>query len=116
MVQSGASNVDGETRALLQLWHALPPAQRARVYRYAASLKRDAPMATTDVTPRAACDVVAALRALVRRYPGLERRHLVAQAGELLAQHQMEGRPAADVIAELEQLFELEAARLPEGR
>lgn len=106
-----APNTDADTAALLDVWRRLPSAERGRVYRYAASLLRG-----DSVSPQTGgSDVVGALRTLVRRYPQVERRRLIARAGELLAQHRLAGRPAPMVIAELEAMFAHEAARAARG-
>ena len=49
--------------------------------------------------------VVMAIRRLVRTYPMLDRRELIAEASRFMAQHALEGRPAAEVIDDLEVTF-----------
>lgn len=52
--------------------------------------------------PPATETVVQAIRRLSRSYPGLGRHALMPLAERLLAQHMVDGRPAAEVIDELE--------------
>jgi hypothetical protein len=49
--------------------------------------------------------VVMAIRRLVRTYPMLDRRLLMADASQIMAQHALEGRAAEAVIDELELVF-----------
>lgn len=50
--------------------------------------------------------VVAAIKRLSRTYPMLDKRKILNQASALMAQHVMGGREAAEVIDELEVIFE----------
>jgi hypothetical protein len=49
--------------------------------------------------------VVMAIRRLVRTYPMLDRRLLMTDASQIMAQHALEGRAAEAVIDELELVF-----------
>jgi hypothetical protein len=49
--------------------------------------------------------VVKAVRRLTRAYPMLDRRKLMADTSQLMTAHAIEGRPAAEVIDELEAMF-----------
>ncbi len=49
--------------------------------------------------------VTLAIRRLVRTYPMLDRRRLMGEASKFMAQHAIDGRPAAEVIDELEAVF-----------
>ena len=49
--------------------------------------------------------VLQAVRRLNRSYPGLRRAALLQPVGELLSQHLVDARAAAEVIAELEALY-----------
>ena len=56
--------------------------------------------------PRPAGETVTmAIRRLTRTYPMLDRRKLMAEASQFMAQHALEGREAAAVIDELEAVF-----------
>ncbi len=50
--------------------------------------------------------VVAAMRRLSRNYPMLNKDELLHQAAALMNAHVMQGRPASEVIDELENLFQ----------
>lgn len=50
--------------------------------------------------------VVKAIRRLTRTYPMLDRRQLMNETSRCMAEHALNGRPAAEVIAELEIVFE----------
>lgn len=50
--------------------------------------------------------VVMAIRRLTRVYPMLDRRRLMGPTSQLMTQHALQGRPAAEVIEELEVVFE----------
>jgi hypothetical protein len=50
--------------------------------------------------------VVMAIRRLTRSYPMLDRRKLIGQTSQLMAEHALQGRAAAEVITELEVVFE----------
>ena len=49
--------------------------------------------------------VVMAVRRLTRSYPMLDRRKLMNETSRCMAEHALKGRPAAEVIAELELVF-----------
>lgn len=49
--------------------------------------------------------VVKAIKRLAQTYPMLDRRKLFGETSKFLAQHTLEGRPAAAVIDELEVVF-----------
>lgn len=65
----------------------------------AAAVKRPEPRPPDE-------SVVAAIRRLTRVYPVLERRRLMGPVSMLMAQHALQGREAAEVIDELEAVFE----------
>lgn len=75
---------------------------------FLAAAGQDGPVSQAPVamTRPAAETVTMAIRRLVRGYPMLDRRRLMAEASRLMAQHALQGRPTADVIDELERLFE----------
>ena len=50
--------------------------------------------------------VVMAIQRLARVYPMLDRRKLMGPTSQLMSQHALQGRPAAEVIEELEIVFE----------
>jgi hypothetical protein len=56
--------------------------------------------------------VVMAVRRLRRSYPMLDRRKLIHETSRCMAEHALEGRPAAEVIAELETVFARHYSRI----
>ncbi len=112
---------DERRRTLLAVFEGLEPRQQDVLMDFAATLAvRDdlsAP-ATMRPEPRPADEsVVAAIKRLTRAYPAAERRRLMGPASLLMAQHALQGRAAAEVIDDLEVVFErqhLEAARSDE--
>ena len=58
------------------------------------------------IVPRPARETVTmAIRRMVRSYPMLDRRKLMSDASQFLAQHALEGRAAHEVIDDLEAVF-----------
>lgn len=103
-----------DARRLIEIWNRLGARERASLLDYASFLaQRAAPpgaVSAASVPPNES--VVQAIRRLNRSYPAL-RRHALAQRVEmLLAQHMMDDRPAADVIADLERHYAEQHARL----
>ena len=97
-------------RELLGLFGRLAPTQQEKLIAFAELLAGGAPDASRGervIIARPTRETVTmALRRLVRSYPMLDRRRLMGEASRLMAQHALEGRPAAEVIDELEALFE----------
>lgn len=97
---------------LLALFARLDISQQDSLLEFASSLAaRDVPSGAAAARPcpgpRPADESVAlAIRRLTRGYPMLDRRKLMGPASALLAQHALQGRAAAEVIDELEQVFE----------
>jgi hypothetical protein len=96
---------------LLDVFAQLAPEQQERLIAFAEFLAVNPPD-TADIarepvaTPRPDNETVTlAIRRLVRTYPMLDRRRLMAEASRFLAQHALEGRAANEVIDELEGVF-----------
>ena len=65
------------------------------------------PVAALQPEPRPAGEsVVMAIKRLTRTYPMLDRRKLMGPTSLLMSQHALQGRAGADVIDELEVVFE----------
>jgi hypothetical protein len=100
-----------EDRKLLELFEQLAPEQQERLIAFAEFLSEGATEpAGADRAPSATArpeneTVTMAIRRLVRTYPMLDRRKLMVEASEFMAQHALQGRPAREVIDELEGLF-----------
>lgn len=102
----------GEERrqALLTVFEQLDARRQDMLMEFAATLAAhdDASVpATKRPEPRPEQEsVVAAIKRLTRVYPGAERRRLMGPVSMLMAQHALQGGAAAQVIDELEALFE----------
>lgn len=102
-----------ETR-LLALYRKLAESDRHALQTYAEFLAvRSGALGpeSTDVAPQIEPrpegeSVVMAIRRLTRSYPMLDRRKLIGQTSQLMAEHALQGRDAAEVITELEVVFE----------
>jgi hypothetical protein len=98
-------------RNLLDLFERLEPEQQERLIAFAEFLAEGATDANSAARepvalPRPAGETVTmAIRRLVRTYPMLDRRKLMVEASGFMAQHALQGRPADEVIDELEALF-----------
>ena len=96
---------------LLDLFEQLAPEQQERLIAFAEFLSGGAAdsggaAGGPAVLARPENETVTmAIRRLVRTYPTLDRRKLMAEASELMAQHALQGRAAREVIDELEALF-----------
>jgi hypothetical protein len=107
-------------KQLLELFERLAPEQQDRLIAFAEFLADEPPVAPDAalaplVIPRPEGESVAmAIRRLVRSYPMLDRRRLMVEASQFIAQHALEGRPALEVIDELEKMFGQHYQRLRE--
>ena len=99
-----------EEGKLLELFDQLTSEQQDKLIAFAEFLTVSPvghPIASEPLAiPRPDTETVTmAIRRLVRSYPMLERRRLMGEASQLLAQHVLQGRPSAKVIDDLEALF-----------
>jgi hypothetical protein len=97
-------------RKLLEFFEQLAPEQQEVLIAFAEFLAARSPQRAPAEAPRPIArasgeTVVMAIRRLVRTYPMLDRRKLLAEASHYMAQHALEGRPAQEVIEELEAVF-----------
>lgn len=100
----------GSEQKLLELFERLAPESQETLLAFAEFLAargpRDRSFAEPVPIPRPHEEtVVMAIRRLTRTYPMLDRRRLLAEASRYMAQHALEGRPASEVIEELEAVF-----------
>ena len=100
-------------QALLAAFGQLDGAQQDMLLEFAAFLAvrttvaSAAPVTAPQPEPRPAVEsVVVAIKRLTRTYPMLDRRKLMGPTSQLMAQHALQGRAAAEVIDELEVMFE----------
>lgn len=104
---------DERQQALLAAFGRLDERQQEMLLEFAAFMAaRNAAaapvMAPPQPEPRPAEEsVVLAIKRLSRTYPQIDRRRLMGPTSQLMAQHALQGRAAAEVIDELEVLFEL---------
>jgi hypothetical protein len=102
----------GGDKQLLDLFERLAPEQQDRLIAFAEFLAGDSPdelelvREAVAIPPPQGETVTMAIRRLVRTYPMLDRRRLMVEASRFMAQHALEGRPANEVIDELERVFE----------
>jgi hypothetical protein len=99
-----------EEKKLLDLFDRLTSEQQEKLIAFAEFLTAsatDEPPPTEPVAiPRPARETVTmAIRRLVRAYPMLDRRRLMAEAAQLMAQHALQGRRSVEIIDELEKVF-----------
>jgi hypothetical protein len=100
-----------EDKKLLELFEQLAPEQQERLIAFAEFLSggvTEPAAAGRDpaAIPRPENETVTmAIRRLVQTYPMLDRRKLMVEASEFMAQHALQGRSAREVIDDLEGLF-----------
>jgi hypothetical protein len=100
-----------DEKQLLDLFERLAPEQQDRLIAFAEFLDGSAPHAAGTASEPVAIPrpegetVMMAIRRLVRTYPILDRKRLMAEASQFMAQHALNGRPAVEVIDELEKVF-----------
>lgn len=106
---------DPQQRELLRLFRELDRDKRQSLLEFAAFLwqqqggaEEAAPVPAEPLPiPRPAEEsVVAAIRRLAETYPMLNRDELLHRASDLMSTHVLHGRGAAEVIDELQQLFD----------
>jgi hypothetical protein len=106
-------------QALLAAFDRLDARRQDMLMEFAATLAaRDggsAPMAMRPGPRPADESVVAAIRRLTRAYPAAGRRRLMGPVSVLMAQHALQGRPAKEVIDELEAAFERDHSKAARG-
>jgi hypothetical protein len=98
----------GVEKKLLDLFERLAPEQQENLIAFAEFLGERAPSAAREPIPlpRPAGETVTlAIRRLAQTYPMLDRRKLMAEASQFMAQHALEGRAAREVIDDLEAVF-----------
>lgn len=105
-----------DQQSLLKLYRQLSPSDREGLLSYAEFLRQRAAGADeqgvaleaqlpADIPRPESETVVAAMRRLSRTFYMIEKDELLHEASELMTAHLMQGRPAAEVIDELEVVF-----------
>jgi hypothetical protein len=103
--------MERDEKQLLDLFERLAPEQQDGLIAFAEFLggkpPRGADFAREPVAiPRPDGErVTMAIRRLARTYPMLDRKRLMAEAAQFMAQHALEGRAAREVIDDLEAVF-----------
>jgi hypothetical protein len=102
--------VRSDEKKLLELFDRLTSEQQDKLIAFAEFLTAGAPeeprTSEPVAIPRPARETVSmAIRRLVRTYPMLDRRRLMGEASQFMAQHALQGRPSVEVIDELEEMF-----------
>jgi hypothetical protein len=104
---------DHDEVRLLEIFRALSASDRHALQAYAEFLSvRGGTVGVDAVTAKPQPEsrpegesVVMAIRRLTRTYPMLDRRKLMGQTSQLMAEHALQGRAVVEVIEELELLF-----------
>jgi hypothetical protein len=115
--------LSAEQRRLLSLYGALSAQDRSSLLAFAEFLTTREGVAAGRQEPQALQrsprpdeeSVVAAMRRLSADFAMLDKGAILHEAAGLMAQHTMQGRPATEVIDELEGLFEREYQRYLEA-
>lgn len=103
-------------RELLDIWDALATQERETLLSFAQFLRvRSEALSPPSrgergvpqmITARADETVVGALKRLAASYPMLDKGKLLDETSIIMAQYTLQGRAKADVIADLEQVFQ----------
>jgi len=99
-------------KRLQQIFEQLPEEARKNLLEFAEFLaSRNVPAQPASLEPKpiprpAEENVVAALKRLRETYHMLDHSKMLNEASSLMAQHMMQGRPAEEVIDELEDIFQ----------
>ena len=99
-------------KQLAELFERLPEAEQKSLLDFAEFLaERAGPVASPhpqeplDIPRPEEENVVAAMKRLRETYPMIDTSKLLHEASSLMGEHMMQGRPAPEVIDDLEQLF-----------
>jgi hypothetical protein len=101
--------MSGQEGRLLELFRGMDARGRGSLLDFAEYLAKRVPVPAEQVArPPAEESVVQAIRRLNRSHPSLKKHRLIPRVEQLLAAHMVDGRPAAEVIDELESLYAAE--------
>ena len=114
-------NLSADERRLLKRFRALAPGDRDTIIKFAEFLADKTPdpqpLGKPKPIPRPEQEsVVAAIRRLSDTYYMLNKDAILHEVSGLMAEHVMQGKPAADVIDALEQTFHRHYALLESDR
>ena len=110
-----------EEEKLLALFKKLDSGQRQTLIEFAGFLaaRAENPVIVAEPVPLtrpAGETVVRAIKRLTQTYPMLDRRKLLGETSQCVTQHALEGRPAAEIIDELEVLFARHYEKMRSGQ
>ncbi len=101
-----------DERRLLRLYRALTPSRREGLHDYGEFLLArglpeapEVPSEPLDIPRPAQENVVKAIKRLRTTYPMIDRAKILHETSALMTQHLVQGKPAQEVIDELESLF-----------
>ncbi len=100
-------------RSLADIFDELPEKDQNTLFEFAEFLKSRAPERSPEITqplniPRPSEEsVVGAIKRLKQNYPMVSQKALLNKTSEFMMQHMMHGKPAVEVIDELEIMFEV---------
>jgi hypothetical protein len=115
---SGSKSQRAAGRRLLEIFEALPEAERKTVqdlaeFLHARTEPQPRELASPEPIPRPRVEtVVKAVKRLSATYPMIDKSEMLNETSALMSQHIMQGRAAADVIDELERLFRTHYERM----
>ncbi len=99
-------------KRLVELFHRLPEAERKSLIDFAEFLAERAgppesaqPQEPLEIPRPEEETVVASMKRLRETYPMLDHSKMLHEASGLMGEHMMQGRPAPEVIDELEAMF-----------
>lgn len=104
-------------KLLADIFDYLPEKDQQTLFEFAEFLKSRAPEPEPEITeplgiPRPEEEsVVSAIKRLKQNYPMVQHKEMLNETSEFMMQHMMQGKPATDVIDELEVLFEIRYKR-----
>lgn len=110
MTTGGDRGLAKERKRLMTMFERLDPGRRATLSAFAEFLHAQLPPAAPIAAPRPISrpdeeSVVAAIRRLRETYPAVDTKQLFDDVADCMSGHLLRGRPAAEVIDELETLF-----------
>ncbi len=104
--------MSNEKQKLTDIFEYIPEEDQKTLLEFAEFLKSRAPEAKPLITepleivrPEAE-SVIAAINRLVETYPMIERSSMFGTTSDLMMEHMMKGRPAVEIIDELEVIFD----------
>ena len=104
--------MSASAKALAEIFENLPEEDRETLFAFAEFLKARAPEPEAAILEPLGLvrpeqeSVVAAIKRLKQNYPMVSQKTLLNETSDCMMQHMMQGKPAEDVIDDLEAIFE----------